>query len=68
MEVRLYLYLSLGHNLVCDLSVLFALLALATALLIAEQPQRLRTLQFNLKLLIQCRKKAKVCFSPAHKC
>lgn len=46
-----YLYLSLGDDLVAELPILFALLGFATALLITEQPKRLRALQFDLKLL-----------------
>lgn len=51
-----YLYLSLGHDLVRRLAVLFALLGFVAALLVAEQPQRLRALQFNLELLAGRRK------------
>lgn len=64
----LYLYLSFSHNLVCDLSVLFALLHFAAALLVAEQPQRLRALQFNLKLLVQEQNKCLLGFSRVHIC
>lgn len=64
----LYLYLSFSHNLVCDLSVLFALLHFAAALLVAEQPQRLRALQFNLKLLVQEQNKCSLGFSRVHIC
>lgn len=45
-----YLDLSLGQDTVQQLSVLL-LSALAAALLVAEQPQGLRALQFDLKLL-----------------
>lgn len=46
-----YLYLSFGHNLICDLSIFFALFGFDATLLIAEQPQCLRALQFNLEFL-----------------
>lgn len=46
-----YLYLSFGHNLIRHLSLLFALLGFGAALLVAQQPQGLRALQLDLKLL-----------------
>ena len=48
---RPYLYLSFDHDLVCDLCFFFALPGFVAALLVAEQPQSLGALQFDLKLL-----------------
>lgn len=62
-----YLYLSFGHNLVCHLSVLFVLLGFVAALLIAEQPERLRALQLDLKLL-PCRREHRVFVSVRSAC
>lgn len=50
-DVMSYRDLSLPHDAVCALPVLFVLLGLIVTLLVAEQPQGLRALQFNLKLL-----------------
>lgn len=55
-----YLYLSFGHDLISELSLLFALLAFVAALLIAEQPQSLRALQFDLKLLAEKQSKGEL--------
>lgn len=46
-----YRDLSLPHDAVCAVSVLFVLLGLVVTLLIAEEPQGLRALQLDLKLL-----------------
>lgn len=46
-----YRDLSFPHDAVCALSILFVLLGLVVTLLVAEQPQGLRALQLNLKLL-----------------
>lgn len=46
-----YQDLSFPHDAVCAFSILFVVLGLVVALLIAEQPQGLRALQLNLKLL-----------------
>lgn len=53
-----YRDLSFPHDAVGALSILFVLLGLVVTLLVAEQPQGLRALQLNLKLL-QGGKKAK---------
>lgn len=50
-DVMSYRDLSFPHDAVHALAVLFVLLALIVALLIAEQPQGLRALQLDLKLL-----------------
>lgn len=50
-DVMPYRDLSFSHDAVCALSILFVLLGLVVALLVAEQPQGLRALQVNLKLL-----------------
>lgn len=52
-----YRDLSFPHDAVCALSILFVLLGLVVALLVAEQPQGLRALQVNLKLLSGRQKK-----------
>ena len=49
--VMSYRDLSFPHDAVCALSILFVLLGLVVTLLIAEEPQGLRALQLNLKLL-----------------
>lgn len=46
-----YLYLPFNNDLICHLSVFFALLDFAAGLLVTEQPECLRALQLNLKLL-----------------
>lgn len=46
-----YRDLSFPHDAVCALSILFVLLGLVVTLLIAEEPQGLRALQLNFKLL-----------------
>lgn len=46
-----YRDLSLPHDAVRALSVVFVLLGLVVTLLVAEQPQGLRALQLDLKLL-----------------
>lgn len=46
-----YRDLSFPHDAVCAVSILFVLLGLVVAFLIAEQPQGLRALQLDLKLL-----------------
>lgn len=46
-----YRDLSFPHDAVCAFSILFVLLGLVVTLLVAEQPQGLRALQINLKLL-----------------
>lgn len=50
-DVMSYRDLSFPHDAVCALSILFVLLGLVVTLLVAEQPQGLRALQLNLKLL-----------------
>lgn len=50
-DVMSYWDLSLPYDAVCALPLLFVLLGFVVTLLIAEQPQGLRALQFNLKLL-----------------
>lgn len=50
-DIMSYRDLSLPHDAVCALPLLFVLLGFVVTLLIAEQPQGLRALQFNLKLL-----------------
>lgn len=47
-----YLDLPLAHDLVHNLIVVLVDLGLVIALLIAQDPQGLRTLQLNLKLLV----------------
>lgn len=51
VDVMPYRDLSFSHDAVCALSILFVLPGLVVALLVAEQPQGLRALQLNLKLL-----------------
>lgn len=46
-----YQDLSFPHDVVCTVSILFVLLGLVVTLLVAQQPQGLRALQLNLKLL-----------------
>lgn len=50
-DVMSYRDLSFPHDAVCALSILFVLLGLVVALLVAQQPQGLRALQVNLKFL-----------------
>ena len=54
-----YRDLSFPHDAVCALAILFVLLGLIVALLVAEQPQGLRALQLNLKLLRRTKKRKK---------
>lgn len=46
-----YRDLSFPHDAVCTVSILFVLLGLVVALFVAEQPQGLRALQLDFKLL-----------------
>lgn len=50
-DVMSYRDLSFPHDAVCALSILFVLLGPVVTLLVAEQPQGLRALQLDLKLL-----------------
>lgn len=50
-DVMSYRDLSFPHDAVCAVSILFVLLGLVVTFLVAEQPQGLRALQLNLKLL-----------------
>lgn len=50
-DVMSYRYLSFPDDMVCALAVFFVLLGLVVTLLVAEQPQGLRALQLDLKLL-----------------
>lgn len=50
-DIMSYQDLSFPHDAVCALPILFVLLGLVVTLLVAEQPQGLRALQLNLKLL-----------------
>lgn len=54
-----YRDLSFPHDAVCSVSILFVLLGLVVTLLIAEEPQGLRALQLDLKLLLGKGKKKK---------
>lgn len=58
-DVMSYRDLSFPHDAVCTVSILFVLLGLVVTLLVAEQPQGLRALQLNLKLLQGSKKKFK---------
>lgn len=50
-DVMSYRDLSFPHDAVCTVSILFVLLGLVVALFVAEQPQGLRALQLDFKLL-----------------